>query len=286
MDYKVKYLKYKSKYLKLKNQLGGIGDTFYIYTTGIAEWGDLSQSLKSWNETLCKQVCDLIPRKFKNIFIIHSDILQSIAKEKIDETYANILNKIQHDLEIDSRIKDSTFQTEPLDFANISGQTDPYIIIDIAHLFEYIRDNYSSVNVTRAFIKGSYGEPRGDVITLNVVYPGYKGGYLNNTPFFRVNEDNSVTTYINKLLDNSRFSDFDLYNPNLKIEELFNQIRKKLYDKIRKKYGSLKNYDDQRDHIEAEIKKKSVNLIMNTNMIESVLIDNVADDVMITFFPH
>lgn len=285
MNYKVKYLKYKSKYLRLKNQLGGIGDTFYIYTTGIAEWGDLSQSLEFWHTNLCKQVCGLIPMRFKNIFITHSDILESIVKEKIDETYANILDKVQHDLEIDSRIKDSTFQTEPLDFINISRQTDPYIIIDIAHIFEYVRDN-SSGNVTRAFIKGAYGEPRGDMMTLNVVYPGYKGGYLNNTVFFRVNEDNTITTYINKLLDSSRFSDFDLHNPNIKIEELFNQIRKKLYDKIREKYGSLQNYDKQRDLIEKEMKKKLVDLIMNTNMIESVLTDNAADNIMTKFFPH
>jgi hypothetical protein len=284
MNYQEKYLKYKGKYLSLKSQIGGIYDTFYIYTTGIAEWGHLDRSLKLWNDTLCKQICDIIPRNFTKIHIVHSDILKGVPEEKKDEIFANILDKIEIDLVIDPRIVDSNFQTEPLDFAAISIQSNPYIIIDIAHLCKYVQDEFSSHNITRAFIAGAYGEPQGEPMNLNVIYLGYMGGDLINTSFFRVNEDNTITTYINKLLDASRFDVFDLYDPNLKVNSIFSNIQRKIWTDLRAKNGNLDKYDRQRNAIEIEMKKRIVDLIMDTDINESLIIENVRDYIMRTFF--
>ena len=86
MSYYNKYLKYKEKYLQLKNQLGGNKDTFYIYTTGIADWGDADSTLAAWQKFLCKQICDMIPKRFKYIHITHSDILvHHTLEDTIDE---------------------------------------------------------------------------------------------------------------------------------------------------------------------------------------------------------
>ena len=100
---------------------------------------------------MCKQVCDIIPRNFKDLYYSLWYFTYS-SRWKKDEIFANILDKIQTYLDTDPRILDSNFQIEPLDFGSISIQSDPYIIIDMAHLFKYVVDDISSYNITRAFI--------------------------------------------------------------------------------------------------------------------------------------
>jgi hypothetical protein len=84
-DYKNKYLKYKNKYLNLLNQYGG-NKTFYIYTTGIAEWGyfEGQSAWYMWNNFLRNKIIELIPKKFNEIIITHYDPLLHVEnKEQI-----------------------------------------------------------------------------------------------------------------------------------------------------------------------------------------------------------
>jgi len=39
-------------------------NTFYIYTTGIAEWCTLHYTFKYWQDTLINRICGLIPKTF------------------------------------------------------------------------------------------------------------------------------------------------------------------------------------------------------------------------------
>jgi hypothetical protein len=267
--------------------------TFYIYTTGIAEWGNLEGILKTWNEILCKQICDLIPVHFANINIIHSDILNHIEPDKKDVMVNNILESIQLYNNIDPRIINSSFQTEPLDFESISKQQNPYIIIDMAHIFGYKQDIEALDGITKAFIAGYYGEQRTEPMSLNVVYPGYLGQgeqkvTLINTSFFRIDSTNTITTYINKLQNDARFIlNLDMtneYDPYEKFVELFKKIRTSIYNELRTKFGNLTQYDNVRICLEIELKKELVNLIMNTHDIESILVDKVVGFIISRFF--
>ena len=46
-------------------------ETFYIYTTGIADWCNLEKTLKYWEDKLCSHVCSLIPQRFTKIEIVN-----------------------------------------------------------------------------------------------------------------------------------------------------------------------------------------------------------------------
>ena len=129
--------------------------------------------MTTWQEKLCKQVCDLIPGRFKNIHIIHSDILHGVDESKKDGIFAEFLSKVEKDETIDPRIRSSTFQIEPLDFDNISKLSEPYIIIDQAHMFKYLKDEFTTDKNTKIEIEGVYKETdKGKKMTLNVIYLG------------------------------------------------------------------------------------------------------------------
>ena len=49
--------------------------TFYIYTTGIGEWGDLSKAANTWLTILRPVILRNIPKIFNNIIIRHYDPL-------------------------------------------------------------------------------------------------------------------------------------------------------------------------------------------------------------------
>ena len=47
-----------------------IDRTFYIYTTGLCEWGDLDKAARSWIEFLRDSILRNIPEQFNNIIIL------------------------------------------------------------------------------------------------------------------------------------------------------------------------------------------------------------------------
>ena len=113
-------------------------------------------------------------------------------------------------------------------------------------------------------------------MTLNVIYLGYKGAAVGNTECFRVNPDNTITTYINKLFEpreSARFA-FDgigdpCYDPHYKINKLFDDIQTKILVNIREKGVKPGTYDTKQPQIDINIKKMLINLIMDTDWNET-----------------
>jgi len=246
-------------------------NTFYIYTTGIADWCDLNKTFKYWEDELCKHVCELIPQRFSHISIFHSDILSdfngvmSVTNQKKIETTTKINNRLQLERTRDSRIVVSFFQTTPLNFI-LSSQ--PHIIIDFANIFNDAKPN------------------------LNVVYLGYVGEqqiieynmctrYIKN--FFKVNDDNTVTTYANKLSDTTRFSPLKKEYPSDNIRDIMKKIRIKLGSEYKKIHGNYELFDSIFNEKNTEVHSKMVTMIMdnimNTNNIEDTIVDIVIDSV-------
>ena len=246
-------------------------NTFYIYTTGIADWCDLNKTFKYWEEELCKHVCELIPQRFSHISIFHSDILSdfngvmSVTNQKRIETTNEINNRLRLERAQNSRIVSSFFQTTPLNFI-LSSQ--PHIIIDFANIF-----NDSNSN------------PK-----LNVVYLGYVGEqqifeynmctrYIKN--FFKVNDDNTVTTYANKLSDSSRFSPLKKDYPSDNIRDIMKKIRIKLGLEYKKIHGNYDLFDSIFNEQNTEVHMKMVAIIMdnimNTNNNEDIIVNIVID---------
>ena len=246
-------------------------DTFYIYTTGIADWCDLNKTFKFWEDELCKDVCKLIPQRFSQIEIVHSDTfddfdgVMSITNQKKVQTINEINRRLQLEHTRDSRIVSSIFQSTPFDFFE-----KPYVIIDFAHVF-----NDSNPN-------------------LNVVYLGYVGEqqiieynmctrYIKN--FFKVNDDDTVTTYANKLSDTTRFSPLKKDYPSDNIRDIMKKIRIKLGFEYKKKYGNYELFDSIFNESNTDVHKKMVSIIMddimNTNNNEDVIVDTVMLSIII-----
>jgi hypothetical protein len=246
-----------------------IEETFYIYTTGIADWCDLNKTFKYWEDELCTDVCKLIPERFSKIEIVHSDTfddfhgVMSITNQKKVQTTNEINSRLhlEHTRDPLGRIVSSTFQTTPFDFFE-----KPYVIIDFAHVFDDSNPN------------------------LNVVYLGYVGEqqiieynmctrYIKN--FFKVNDDNTVTTYANKLSDSTRFSPLKKDYPSDNIRDIMKKIRIKLGLKYKNKYGNYDLFDSIYNEQNTEFHMQMVAIIMDnimdTNNNEDVIVDSIIE---------
>jgi len=195
-------------------------DTFRIYTTGIADDGNMGQQSYGyeWNSFVIDRVLELIPSNYTNIEIYHHDILYNKETSEEKQKQIDFINRIvvQNDL-LKTRVSVSIFLKSIL---NINTSS-PFIIFDYAHLFTYITPSISSCN-THIMINnmllptGSAEIPREyngtplsksfNIENIKSVYLGYKDDthirsnyIINFTDVFTVNKDGIVNTYIDKL---------------------------------------------------------------------------------------
>jgi hypothetical protein len=284
-----KYYKYKLKYLELKGgMLSEPQRVFYVYTTGIAEWGDLTKTFEYWQSVLGARICSFVPIEFNAIHIIHCDTLVSITNKSERISIKARINGMLTDNPLpDPRIKVSRFQTEPLDFDQV--KTNPHIVVDLAHIFSYS-------GPSTVYISGHYREPVGSPIQINCVYFGYVGEdqieydskmskrYITRTNFINIDSEGRVTTYITKLFDPARFEPLDpdeLSNPSERITRMMKNIRKKNTAKFRANDGNLVRFDsiftDSNISIHAGMVNAIVNMIMTTELTQTQIEDSIVD---------
>lgn len=292
---------YKNKYFELK---GGAKE-YYIYTTGIAEWGNLDYMFRYWNETLCGIICRCVPETFSVINIIHSDTFVGLEDEHKNETEININKLLCHNYEIDKRIKKIIFQIEPLDFIKIRNSNNSYIIVDLAHIFSYtgINDLHDYQGSTQVYISGHYGEARGETIFLNIFYPGYVGQnqidpylYISTRQIFEENpniinikDNGSFISFINILSNKSRFVDFDNNYPHDKIFKIIRIIKKIIGQKHKEKYKNYEKFDNEYNNSKNPICMQNYHKILNltisyiieTDLEENIIIDLISSQVII-----
>ena len=229
---------------------------FYIYTTGITNWDDEKTVADKWNHNVCKNIIRQIPRRFTDIHIVHSDTLESmegtppfsdVDRVKITTKFNVLLSKsdTKH-----TRVKSSSFISTPLNFAELNS---PHIVIDMAHLFEYPK------TVGNVKIAEHYGIDKigvGSNYNIHAVYLGFFGNdklyNIKEEPFYFltiaslydfiiVNDDDTVTTYIDRLIllnydykpvDPSDFFYKFLHDAKMKIELFVNKQGKPITDEI------------------------------------------------------
>ncbi len=255
MSYQEKYLKYKQKYLNLKRMQRGGAKIFYIYTTGFADNGT-SNVAKEWVRAFREKVLSLIPAKYDQIVILHSDPLMGddivlSMRDRIIETTRELL---MTDFTID-RVKSSEFTTEPINFRSLHRRHNSrdYIVIDSAHIFSYI-----DIKIVQN--SDTYGRANEQIglspFPLNCIYPGYipnrdvKGemnvpnNIMSTCDLFIINEDGSIITYIDKLIMNN--IEHNPLNPDNFVLNIYKKIRKTIIDKWRSIHKSVSSdYDEQ-----------------------------------------
>jgi hypothetical protein len=319
MSYFNKYLKYKNKYLKLKKKLGGgyetplydfnfeydsledddnkepkkpiepILNNFYIYTTGLAEWGTF-QTANVWQQLIRDVILKNIPSIFNNIIINHYDPLVNEQDLPLDSLSISTFNKkiVQSDNELntDQRHITSTFFREKLNIALIQ-QNIPHIVLDMAHIFKYNPPNQMSQ-------KQIYIEPGNIYTNINSVYPGYSGlidhSYIAHSNFIKVDNLGNVTTYIDKIYQHKLQLD-PLYQQEIKIKKylpfpehpdgLIEYIYKKIeliaLDLYRKKHKTASvgiEFDDFMQSHKQEIYNRIIELIMDDQYYNITTLSN------------
>lgn len=291
-----KYLKYKQKYLELKGGSFQTTRTFYIYTTGIAEWGDLGNTFNYWQEVIIHRMCQLIPPSFASIIIIHCDILQELNLENQHKIQEEINAKLVRDLTADRRIRVSEFQKEPLNFEEIHFRTrypNQYIVLDLAHIFSY-------VSPSEVKNSGHYGEEDSLPIQLNCVYPGYVGQdqvdgdtkmstrYIVDADFIKIDPNTGkITTFITNLFNTERFSsliDDEPTYPNERINKIMKKIRAKIVKIFKDKYGSFYKFDSiftsENKQIHQLMVKIIIDQIINSELTEDEIIEYVIQKIL------
>ncbi len=324
INYNKKYLKYKKKYLELKGGSALVDHNkpirkhnepirqrnepirqrnepireYNIYTTGIAEWGQLENMFKYWNDTLCTKICSCIPPSFNAINIIHCDTLVQVSDEdkpiiirKINDNLWNIANR-------NLRIRNIIFQTTPLNFEKIKIDNIPYLIADLAHIFSYtgINDYHNPRGSTEVYISGHYGESEGSRIFLNIFYPDYVGQEQRDTDLFitsreiiecdtniiQINDDGLFRSIINFLSNKSRFKEFDNNYPLTRIRSIIKQIKSRLQTKFKNEFGNYDQFDIKYNSLNEaciqryqQMLKFIIKLIMETDLEEDIIVEIV-----------
>lgn len=176
-------------------------EIFTIYVTGIADWCDgtkPSNLMIVWNRAYRNHILSLIPDRFKHIHIIHHDILESIIDGKLQirpsEERVKISNFINdYIIKEDNKIPKvvSVFNDSYLPLDRLEKRIHSYILLDLAHAFEYTdKIGYMKLDDKEYKINRIFYRYHGNDIELTI-YPKY----------FHINDDNSVISYYDKLLE-------------------------------------------------------------------------------------
>lgn len=263
---------------------------FNIFTTGIVNYGH-DAVLDLWNQRLRQNILNIIPSKFL-IKIYHYDPCISLKKDgSYSQEQINILNNIYtilnlKDIESSDRIIESEFFKNCLPYSEEIYKI-PHIIIDNANIFSYTLTGhalYDSMIDTDSFKKDNQYK-------INSVYLGYYGDfqiyehkfsstYMLDTPFFKVNDDDSVTTYTDKIIEIAQSTDLSLHSP---IFVIYLEAKLRIESKYKARYelenGNLDNWLDQFDNSyfdENKVKAvifEIVKMLFNVSSLDELIYD-------------
>ena len=281
-SYEKKYLKYKKKYLNLKEKIGGNG-IFTIYTTGLSNWlsflnknNDTNQYLINiWNDGVRDNIINLVPNKFKINFIHYDPLLELVnnGKKKIEGPVKILaLNYISENLVVkdytNDRVNESIFIDDYINFENLN---EPYIILDIAHVFIY------PLKLNTVKFPNDNKE-----LNINSVRFGFLGDpisiLMTKSKIFTVNDNGTITTYIDKIIELKEKGYKDIYEervPSDIIAKILKNIKIYLENYIKEIKESKFLY--QIEHIinevfnSEEIIKSILNYIWNDFSYDEIL---------------
>jgi hypothetical protein len=234
---------------KLPDMLPKKLTTFYIYTTGMANFGRIETIADKWNKHVLENILQQIPPIYTEIKMFHYDPLLGIydadERKKQAQNFNDFLNKPLKYIYLKyKKMFSINFIPDKLDIAQIES---PHIIIDCAHVFRYDK------MVGHVSIGDHYNDRNVNLIKLNAIYLGYFGGdtdadnmfeLLARSPkLFTVNETRIVTTFIDKMIENKYAYNEDY--PNDIIMDIINKVKMHAFAQIRKMYGKVNDYADK-----------------------------------------
>jgi len=187
-----------------------LDNTFYIYTTGLANWNDFNDDIINiWKECRYNNIIKQIPNYFNNIIIHHYDPIQTIKENNrnIKENNRNIteqinsINKIliEQDSKSDTNKKTKqTFYKQEFNHTKID-KTKPYIVLDFASIYYY---NYNTQTKNFYITLKNDQKNKIDINCIYIPYPSESSNiwcknYYENIKYFTYNPvNNKITTFI------------------------------------------------------------------------------------------
>ena len=221
-------------------------EIFTIYVTGIADWCDgtkPSNLMIVWNRVFRNHILSLVPARFKHIHIIHHDILESLIDGKLQirpseerVIISNFINDyiIKEDNKIPKVV--SVFNNSYLPLDRLEKRIPSYILLDLAHAFEYTE-------------KIGYMKLDDKEYKINRLHERYYGDDIEGIKYykyFHVNEDNTVVSYYDKLIESGLPCGIDdlIPIPSFNIDSI------KLEKHIIKNLREYKMYQDETETIQ------------------------------------
>jgi hypothetical protein len=193
-------------------------DTFYIYTTGIANGLD-DTLINIWRDCRYKNIINQIPGNFTNIVIHHYDpiikdyntstLYTDVETNSIIDKIKNILNKQDSESNSNSIKTKQTFTKKYFDYSKIN-RSQPYIILDFAHLFVYCYEK--SINDYYIVTQEDYGNNiyNNKIHNLNCIYIPFTytcDSFWESIKYFEYyTQTNRITSYMElflKIFDDS-----------------------------------------------------------------------------------
>jgi len=184
--------------------------TFYIYTTGIANWG-YNEVIDIWEQCRYKNIINQIKSyNFNHIIIEHCDpLIDAYGKNlSTDEVYniktkiKTIINKQDNTSQQIFKIKtEQTFKQEYLDFDSFQNIEKHYIILDFAHVIYYYYNDTNS-----KYFMNNHITKQNLVNNLNCIYINFPSqnkcdNYWEKINYFTYNKDSKkITSYIELFL--------------------------------------------------------------------------------------
>lgn len=217
---------------------------FIIYTTGISSWGS-HDIIDTWVEYRCNNILKCIDERFSDIYIYHYDPILEFGGIELPDTRNNIIQYINEKLNLlkDNRIKEELFIVESFNY--LMEFKYPYIIIDSAHLFS---NKYNNIDGHYLLYNNYYNENKSTtekIKNIKSIYIPYPSRHYDNIweklIYFKIDDNFNIITYSEKLLELGYTYQ---YTPTDIIQQIFNNIKNKIYSLWRLKYIRVGNFFD------------------------------------------
>lgn len=266
----------------------GSDKTFYIYTTGLANWNDNNDVIIDiWKDCRYDNIIKQIPDYFNNIIIDHYDPIEVIGESKREiKEQIDSINTILKKQDDDTKKTKQTFYKQYFDHKNIDTSK-PYIVLDFASIYYY---NYNKSN-NDFYLTVKYNQEEKIYINCihiplptefeDIEFPknNWCDNYYENIKYFIYDPiNNKITTFIQlffEILDNNYQEMYqNIYITNFINRELYNT---QVIGYVRSKTEGVN--EDVNEWLKNNIKKdlfmeffeKLFNPLIDINSIKSIV---------------
>ena len=252
------------------------GNTFRIYTTGIANWSPSESLIPAWIEGFYGNIIRKIPPRYTRIEIYHyAYLIDMHGNIKSQEEYSlQFRDLVESDKRV-PRVQSSNVIVEPFVHTNFTNLSNDCLIVDMAHLYNHPKGSEGIVTLNNSY---SEEPPSEETIKMNVLRFGYAEVGIYNyiasqCNLFKVNDDGSVTTFIDIMRQTG--IDFRIDEPIEIITDIITNCNT-LFSKVLEELSGLKFWELNNTGILQKVKDDKSNICSLFDMLfDGIPLNNI-----------